>query len=490
MTAKEMFAKARSCYAEAQKYMEEAAKMMDGGDKEKAAQFEQDADKAREKGAWWKVQADKAEQDEVAQKALSQPVMPAPLPVDSASNGTVVQAQAPVMPGQPVEDAAKAVTTLRYGTIDAGVKSIINSLYGDAYFNDRMKQRKAFVAYMTGRDHMIDSEGWALLRKAIPTPEFIKSAIEKGLDANEIKSTMVEAVDTLGGYTVPVDLQQDIISRMAGFTVMRGRARIRPTTRDRVQVVKRTGGDDQYIGNVRMVWADETPASASTTETNATFSLEDIPVHTLMGVVPVSKNLIEDSFAGIEAGLTEELATARAIAEDNAFLVGNGVGKPQGVLPGSGAPITGVTVVNSGSAAALTFDGLIALLFGIASQYKQMPGMGWIAKRATYQAIAQLKDGDGAYLWTEMRGNNAVANPTTLRGFPIFEQEAMPAIAANAYPIIFGNLGGYDIVDRLGMTVQRYDVQPGTNVLSFEAKFRVGGQVTRPWMLAAQKVSA
>lgn len=460
-----------------------AAELVVAGDEAGAKAKEEEGDQLEQKAVSIEQLAEKQKTLLERQKAMQIPVMPAPLPMDSPG-GTIVQ---PVPPQQP-DEAAKAINLIRYGNMDAATKSVILSLYGDDYLEDRSKQRKAFVAYMTGREHLISAEGWSLLRRAIPTEKFVKSAIEAGWDAAKIKATMVEAVDALGGYTVPVDLQEDIISRTQGFTVMRGRARIRPTTRDRVQVVKRSGGDDQYIGNVRMVWVDETPSSSSVSETNATFSLEDIPVHTLMGVVPISKNLVEDSFTGIEMGLTDELASARAIAEDNAFVTGNGVGKPQGILIGSaGAPATGVGVVNSGSAAALTFDGIIALMFGVASQYKQMPGCGWVAKRATYETIAKLKDGDGAYLWTEMRGNNAVANPTTLRGFPTFEQEAMPAIAANTYPLLFGNLGGYDIVDRLGMTVQRFDVNPGTNLLYFEAKFRVGGQVTRPWMLAAQK---
>lgn len=484
---KKLFEQVEALNARSQELYTKAVTLLEADDAEGAKAKEEEADKLKTKAASIRSLAEKQKATLEEQKALRQPVMPAPLP--GGNGGTVVQPTPPTQPDAQAE-AVKAINVIRYAGMDDAVKNVIVSLYGGSYFEDRQKQRKAFVHYMTGREHLIDAEGWSLLRKAIPSPEFVENAIKHGLDVPAIKATMVEAVDTLGGYTVPVDLQQDIISRMQGFTVMRGRARIRPTTRDRVQIVKRSGGGDQYIGNVRMVWADETPANVAATETNATFSLEDIPVHTLMGVVPISKNMLEDSFTGIEAGLVEELASARAIAEDNAFLTGDGVGKPQGVLLGGTVPATDVATVNSGAAAALTFDGLIALLFGIASQYKQMPGCGWIANRSTYEAIAKLKDAEGVYLWTEMRGNNAVGNPTTLRGFQTFEQEAMPDIAAGTYPLIFGNLGGYDIVDRLGMTVQRFDVSPGQNILHFEAKFRVGGQVTRGWMLAAQLVSA
>jgi HK97 family phage major capsid protein len=72
----------------------------------------------------------------------------------------------------------------------------------------------------------------------------------------------------------------------------------------------------------------------------------------------------------------------------------------------------------------------------------------------------------------------------------VLEQEAMPSIAAGTYPLLFGDPGAYEIVDRIGMSVRRYDVSPGQNIVHYEAKFRVGGQVTRPWAMAAQLVSA
>lgn len=492
---RKLFEQARALRKQSSEAYVKAAELVAAGDVDGAKAKEVEGDSLEQKAVSIEQLAEKQKAQAERQKALQMPEIPAPLPVDSPSNGTIVQ------PGQPnsAEAAKKAVYQLRYGGVDAAVKAVIVDLYGDSYEEDRARQSKAFFAYMRGRDHTLDNRDWTLLRTSIPTPAFIRKAIDAGWDTAQIKSTMVEAVDTLGGFVVPVDFQERIIERMPGLTVMRGRAQSSTTMRDRVQRPKTSGGNDQYVGNVRMVWVDETPSS-TTAETNATFSLEDIPIHTLMGVIPLSKNILEDSAFDLGAYLTRQFAQARAIAEDNSFLAGNGVGKPQGILVGSsGAPVTGVTTVNSGAAAAMTFDGVIAMTFGIGTQYKQgtRPGPNgpetravWIGARATFQALAQLKDADGTYLWTEMRGNNAVGQPNTLRGYNVLEQETMPAVAANTYPLLFGDPEAYEIVDRVGMTVQRYDVNPGENIIKYEARFRVGGQCVEPWRICAQKVAA
>jgi len=66
--------------------------------------------------------------------------------------------------------------------------------------------------------------------------------------------------------------------------------------------------------------------------------------------------------------------------------------------------------------------------------------------------------------------------------------EAMPDAATNVYPLLFGWMMGYDIVERLGMTIQRFqDSNTGPNVVEYHLRKRVGGRVERPWMFAVQK---
>jgi len=74
---------------------------------------------------------------------------------------------------------------------------------------------------------------------------------------------------------------------------------------------------------------------------------------------------------------------------------------------------------------------------------------------------------------------------------PWRESEAMPDIGAGLYPLIFGDLSGYAIVERLGLSIERFlDSNTGVNKVEFHIRRRMGGKVIEPWKLAVQKVTA
>ena len=168
---------------------------------------------------------------------------------------------------------------------------------------------------------------------------------------------------------------------------------------------------------------------------------------------------------------------------------GDGVGKPEGILVAGSNPNTRLTEANSTDANLLKFDGIINLQYAIASQYRQ--NAVWIAERATYRDIRKLKDADGNYLWPSY-ADNIAGQPSRLIGNDVLEQEVMPTIAANVFPIIFGDLKGYTIADRVGMSIERYlDSQTARqNLVYYIMRRRLGGQVTAPWRFAVQKVAA
>jgi len=208
----------------------------------------------------------------------------------------------------------------------------------------------------------------------------------------------------------------------------------------------------------------------------------------------LSRNLVEDAAFNLVDWLAQSFASAQAIDEDNQFLVGDGQGKPQGVLADSGVTGwlgTGQQVV-SGSNSTLTWDGLIALTYKLDAQYRQRAA--FVAEKATYEVIAKLKDSNGQYLWRQAFGDNvSVGGAGTIRtllGYPVYEQEGMPTIAQNAFPIIFGDWQGYIIADRVGMSVERYltGSEARVNQVLYVARRRLGGQGVETWRFAAQKI--
>jgi HK97 family phage major capsid protein len=385
--------------------------------------------------------------------------------------------------------ASKAAYVKRFGDADSMVKAILTDLHGADYEGVYWQQKAAFNRYLRGGENNLKSGDAKLLSQQVMNPTAIKMALEQGTDSvKAIKATMVESADTLGGYFVPVDFQLKVIERLQGYTVVRGKAAQMNTSRDRVEMPKLTGGGDQYTSGVRVTWVDEVP-TAGTAETNLTFGLEGIPVHTVMAETPLSRNMIEDSAFNIEAYLSKKFAEASAMDEDNKFLTGDGVGKPQGILPG-GANGLGLATAATTSGSALTWDGLVDATYAIASQYRQ--NAVWIAARGTYQAIRKLKDGAGAYLWQpfEYLGGGA-GQPSQLLGYPVLEQEVMPAVAASAIPMLFVDLDGYQIVDRLGMTVERYldSATARQNLIYYVMRRRLGGQMLETWRAAGVRVA-
>jgi HK97 family phage major capsid protein len=402
---------------------------------------------------------------------IGAPVLPAPLPAGNEPGGT----------GKDPNAAIKALATLRFGEPEAAVGQILRELHGVDYETKRWKQWMTFNRWL--RDYTspaIPAEG----REFLWTPKTIKLALQEGQDVTAMKAVMVEAAETLGGYVVPEDYRAQIIERMMGLVAVRARATVVTTSRDAVEFPVTTGGTSQYTGAVRVTWVDETP-TAGTAATNLTFGLKRLPVHTVMAETFLSRNLIEDAAFNLADYLARKFAEAAAIDEDNRFLTGDGNGKPQGILPDSANGLS-LTEVITGDADELTYDGIISLTYGIDTQYLTMPSCAFIGEKATVKAIALLKDNEDRYLWDRVERQAG-----KLEGYPVLQQEAMPTIAANAYPLIFGDLSGYWIVDRVGMSVERYldSSTARINQVCYVMRRRLGGQVTETWRFAVQKVS-
>jgi len=392
------------------------------------------------------------------------------------------------------EDTAYA---MRFGETPNAIKAVIADLYGsEKLYNERRSaQMDAFTKYVRVGDSKMTSAETSLIaghyKNIILRPDALEAELKTGRSVAEIKATLVEGSLDLGGYLVPEDYRASIIKRMEGNTVVRGRARVVTTLRDAVEWPKLEGGNTRYTSAVRVTWVNETPINPSGAETNPTFGTVQIPIHTVMARTDLSRNLLEDSAFNMLDVLGELFSEAMRIDEDEQFLTGTGGGTPMGILSGrSGAELTpavGVTVANSGNAAAITADGIFDLVYSIASQYRD--GAVFVMTRTAQRDARKLKDGNGRYLWQD---SIQAGQPATLLGYPVLESEALPAISANNHPIIFGNLNAYIIADRVGMSVERVtdSTLVGTNKVAIFARRRLGGQLVEPWGLAVTKISA
>jgi len=238
------------------------------------------------------------------------------------------------------------------------------------------------------------------------------------------------------------------------------------------------------VGAVRVTWVGDTPSTGDAA-TNPTFGVEKTPIHITLATIRVPRALLEDSAYPLSQKLSEWASQEFALDEDEQFLVGSGIAKPQGILPNSANALS-LTEVITGHATELQVEGLIGLRYGVARQYRQ--GAVYLMNDTTASVVAKMLDGTGRPIWQPAFTEG---EPDRLLGYPVLTSEALPDIAASAYPIIFGNLMGYQIADRVGMSVLRDETTHSEeDIVKFVFRRRLGGQVNRTWMFAVQKVSA
>ena len=297
---------------------------------------------------------------------------------------------------------------------------------------------------------------------------------KENMDENEVKALTVSD-DTAAGFLAPPEYVNELIKTITEITPFRSAARVRATNQKSVQIPSRTA-------TFSAVFVAEQGTRSETT--GYTTQLEEIPTHELYALVDISEQELEDSVFDLEAEMQLEFATQFAKAEGTAFISGNGVGKPEGVLTNSSVGTT-----NSGDNSLLTGDGLLDLVHAIKSDYGQ--NAIFMFNRSTLAAIRKLKDSAGQYVF--QAGMMLTAGvPNTILGYPYVEAPDMPDVAGSAKPVVFGDFNrGYMVVDRVNLSVLRDPFTQATSGnVRYVARRRIGGQVVLAEALRTQTISA
>lgn len=287
----------------------------------------------------------------------------------------------------------------------------------------------------------------------------------------EVKAaTMQVASDPSGGYWVTPDASGRMLKKIYESTPMRQLATVVSIGTDTLE-----GPIDN--GELDAAWVGE---SAQRKETDASqIGKWSIPVNELYAYPKVTQKLLEDARIDVEAWLADKAAGKFSRKENAAFLNGDGVLKPKGLLTYDTATDAddirkwGVFQhILSGQANGIgNADKLIDLIFELKAGYRQ--AAQFLAARRTLGAVRKLKDGQGNYLVDLRLRDGALVE--SIFGYPVNDGEDMPSIAAGNVPLVFGDIAEtYTIVDRLGVSAVRDNItQPG--FVKFLMRKRVGG---------------
>lgn len=290
---------------------------------------------------------------------------------------------------------------------------------------------------------------WNMMRSKTPMPT-VMNALQIGTDSE-------------GGYLVPDEYEHTLVEALEEENVFRQLAKvIRTSSGDRKIPVVATKGTAS--------WIDEEGAYL---ESDDSFGQVSIGAYKVGTMIKVSEELLNDSVFDLEAYISREFARRIGAKEEEAFFTGDGSGKPLGVLAATGGAETGVTTA---SATAITADELIDLFYSLKAPYRR--NAVWVLNDSTIKAIRKLKDNQGQYLWQPSLTAGA---PDLLLGKPVRTSAYMPAIAADAKTIAFGDFSYYWIADRQGRSFKRLnELYAATGQVGFLASQRVDGKLVLP----------
>jgi HK97 family phage major capsid protein len=270
-------------------------------------------------------------------------------------------------------------------------------------------------------------------------------------------------VDSEGGYLVPDEFEHTLITALENDNVVRSLAHSFTTAsgNHKIPIVTTKGTAS---------WVDEEGAIP---EGDDSFGQQLIGAHKVATMIKVSEELLNDSAFDLEGYFRTEFARRIGNKEEEAFLVGNGTGKPTGIFHSTGGADIGVTAA---SATAVTSDELIDLFYSLDSAYRK--NAVWLLNDATMKNIRKLKDSNGQYLWQPALHEGGF---DTLLGKRLYTSPFVPEMAAGKKTVAFGDFSFYWIGDRAGITFKRLNERfAETGQIGFIASKRLDGRLILP----------
>ena len=305
---------------------------------------------------------------------------------------------------------------------------------------------------------------------------YLRKGMDAGLEALQTKALSVGS-DPDGGYLVTPIMSANIVQAIFETSPIRQLAAVETISSDSLELID---DHDQAAAG----WTSETGAISETS--SPTLAKRNIPTNELYAQPKATQKLVDDSAIDIEAWLSKKIADIFARKENTAFVGGNGVGQPRGLLTYAAGTSWGkIEQVNSGTNGAVTSDALINLFYSLKDAYAR--NATFLMNRTVVQSVRLLKQATtNQYMW---QPGLAAGTPDTLLGVPVALAADMPVAATNSLSVAVGDFkSGYQIVDRRGIRILR-DPFTEKPFVKFYATKRVGGDVVNFEAIKLMKLS-
>ena len=342
-----------------------------------------------------------------------------------------------------------------YGRMEAEIEELTNSIDRQQRADRREQElSKPVNSPLTGKPYKDEAQGTAKTGRA--SDEY-KNAMLTAMRTNfrQVANVLQEGVDADGGYLVPVEYDKRLIDILTEENIMRGLATKITTSGEHKINIAAT--------KPAAAWIEEGGALSFG---DATFDQIYLDAFKLHVAIKVTEELLYDSAFSLESYIITEFGKALANAEEDAFLNGDGKGKPVGIFDKtSGGQSIGTL------SAALKSDDLLDLVYGLKRPYRK--NASFIMNDGTLAQIRKLKDNNGAYIW---QPSYKEGEPDRVLGYKVNTSAYAPTSA-----ISFGDYKYYNIGDRGSRSFKQLnELFAGNGMIGYVAKERVDGKLILP----------
>lgn len=279
----------------------------------------------------------------------------------------------------------------------------------------------------------------------------------------QVSNVLQEGVDADGGYLVPVEYDRRLIEVLEEENIMRGLATVITTSGEhKINIA---------ASKPAAAWIDE---GAALTFGDATFDQKIMDAHKLHVAIKVTEELLYDNAFNLESYIITQFGKALANAEEDAFLNGDGTGKPTGIFDAT----HGGHLLNT-LTAGIKSDDMLDLVYGLKRPYRK--NASFIMNDGTLAQLRKLKDNNGAYIW---QPSYQAGEPDRVLGYAVHTSAYAPKDG-----ISFGDYKYYNIGDRGARSFKQLnELFAGNGMIGYVAKERVDGKLILPEAVQIMKL--
>lgn len=284
----------------------------------------------------------------------------------------------------------------------------------------------------------------------------------------QIRNTLSTTTGSEGGFTVPVTVATYVADALKAYGGMRSVA----------DVIKTSAGQDMNFPTSDGTAEVGELIAQNTTATSADPVFGSITLSTYKfssKIIAIPFELLQDTVVDMEAFIAQRITDRLGRITNQFFTTGTGTAQPKGIVTAANLGKTGL----AGQTVSVIYDDLVDLLHSVDPAYRVASGkIGFMMNDSSVKVVRKIKDSGGRPIWVPNYDFGIVPGaPDSLLGYPIYINQDMAVMAANAKSILFGNYNYYKIRDVMDMTLFRFTDSVYTKLgqVAFLSWMRAGG---------------